>query len=326
MLYQYKPKSLKVPAACKERAGMLSLPHMLPLRDFVEFLRNEMGPEYEIPHFDPLDGGINAQVLFLLEAPGSKAVASGFVSRNNPDETAKNFFELNIAAGLDRAATVCWNIVPWYIGTGTKIRAAHHDEIRQAREGLERLLALLPRIRVIALVGKKAASIESEILQMLPGVKVFTTPHPSPLFVNRLPENRALLLDALTCISDELKALGSSVFEPDRQTYQKPQKHSVCQPSKNVDMTNHNISEGVRKSWEDPSVRERRQQRHGVSVLRNCTPIGEFSSLYQAFKDLGLPVEKHIPFRNKLKLAGSLAYNDGKDIYAFSLIPPFKPA
>lgn len=91
-------------------------------------------------------------------------------------------------------------------------------------------------------------------------------------------------------------------------------------------MTNHNISEGVRKSWEDPSLRERRQQRHGVSVLRNGTPIGEFSSLYQAFKDLSLPVEKHIPFRNKLKLAGSLAYNDGKDIYAFTLIPPFKPA
>ena len=40
-----------------------------------------------IPHFDPLDGGSNAQVLFLMEAPGPKASASGFVSRNNPDET-----------------------------------------------------------------------------------------------------------------------------------------------------------------------------------------------------------------------------------------------
>ena len=52
---------------------MLSLPHMLPLRDVVESLRNEMGPEYGIPHFDPLDGGINAQVLFLLEAPRAES-------------------------------------------------------------------------------------------------------------------------------------------------------------------------------------------------------------------------------------------------------------
>ncbi len=73
-----------------------------------------------VPHFDPLDGGINARVLFLLEAPGAKAVASGFVSRNNPDETARNFFDLNMAAGIARRDTVCWNVVPWYIGTGTK--------------------------------------------------------------------------------------------------------------------------------------------------------------------------------------------------------------
>ena len=78
-----------------------------------------MGEDHKIPQFDPLDGGIDAECLFLLEAPGPKAVNSGFVSRNNPDETAKNFFELNVGAGLERSKTITWNVVPWYVGSGT---------------------------------------------------------------------------------------------------------------------------------------------------------------------------------------------------------------
>ena len=41
----------------------------------------------------------DAAILYLLEAPGRRAIESGFVSRDNPDETAKNFFLLNIEAG-----------------------------------------------------------------------------------------------------------------------------------------------------------------------------------------------------------------------------------
>jgi hypothetical protein len=38
-----------------------------------------MGPNDWIPHDDPRDGGMDAEVLIPLEAPRSKAVASGFV-------------------------------------------------------------------------------------------------------------------------------------------------------------------------------------------------------------------------------------------------------
>jgi hypothetical protein len=101
---------------------------MVPLRDFVQSLRNEIGPEARIPDFDPWDGGTAAEILFLLEAPGAKALFSGFISRNNPDETAKNFFELNAQAGIPRERTITWNIVPWYIGSGSRIRPANNRE------------------------------------------------------------------------------------------------------------------------------------------------------------------------------------------------------
>lgn len=311
------PKTLRSQTAREERTRMLTMPHIAPLSNFVEKLRAEMGSDFGIPYFDPLDGGINASILFLLEAPGSKALSSGFISRNNPDETAKNFFELNKIAGIDRSVTVCWNVVPWYIGTETKIRPANYNDIEQALASLKRLLELLPKLRIIVLMGKKAAHVESKVLKMNPTVKIFTIPHPSPLFINRLPENRGLLLAELKRIADTCNVQSSLHKASVKRVVEK-----ASDDQNGYNMKNHNISEGVRKSWEDPEVRDRRSQRHGVSVLRNGLPVGEYTSLYQAFKALGLPIKKHIPFRNKLKQAGSLTFNDGHDIYAFTIIPP----
>jgi uracil-DNA glycosylase len=164
----------------------------------VEELRAAAGPEgASIPDFDPWDGGIHAQVLFLLEAPGSKAVASGFISRNNPDETAKNFFELNRDAGIPRKRTVTWNVVPWYIGDGARIRAAKRQDVSTGTASLERLLTLLPSVRVIVLVGKKAQQASSLISRLRSDVRVFNSPHPSPLFINNAPGNREQILTVL---------------------------------------------------------------------------------------------------------------------------------
>src|SRR5258707_58093 len=109
------PKCLRDRAQCDARVALLRSPMMGALTAFVESVRAEAG-EAGVPHFDPLDGGVGAECLFLLEAPGPQAVLSGFVSRNNPDPTAKNWFELNVAVGIDRRRTMTWNIVPWYIG------------------------------------------------------------------------------------------------------------------------------------------------------------------------------------------------------------------
>jgi len=56
---------------------------------------------------------------------------TGFISRNNPDETAKNFFQLNAEAKVPRKRTVTWNIVPWYIGDSRNIRAVKRTDLEQ---------------------------------------------------------------------------------------------------------------------------------------------------------------------------------------------------
>ncbi len=117
------PRSLGDTDERTRRRAALARPHVAPLTAFVQQLRAERGQAYGIPDFDPADGGTSAELLYLLEAPGPKALVSGFISRDNPDETAKNFFLLNHEAGLERTRTVIWNIVPWYIGNGRRTRA-----------------------------------------------------------------------------------------------------------------------------------------------------------------------------------------------------------
>jgi uracil-DNA glycosylase len=192
-----EPKSLGRPAARTARHARLREPHILPLTGLVERIRQEQGCGLAVPYCDPDDGGIQAECLFVLEAPGARAVASGFVSRNNPDETAKNFCLLNAAAGIPRARTATWNIVPWYIGTGKRIRAAATADVTTGWPYLLRLLDLLPRLRVVVLVGRKAQRVQSRLAVERPELAVLACPHPSPLFINRRAENRDLVLEAL---------------------------------------------------------------------------------------------------------------------------------
>jgi uracil-DNA glycosylase len=200
-----RAKLLGDPEACTARLSQLHDAHIAPLTSFVESLRVEAGPGASIPCFDPWDGGVEAEILLLLEAPGPKAVGSRFVSRNNPDETAKNLFELSLDAALHRKRTVIWNSVPWYIGTGAKIRAATPSDLEAGLRPLPRLLDLLPNLRAVVFLGKKAEKARPEVERLRPKLSLFVSPHPSPLFVNHTRGNRdrilAVLREVAGCVS-----------------------------------------------------------------------------------------------------------------------------
>jgi uracil-DNA glycosylase len=136
-------------------------------------------------------------------------VKSGFISRNNPDESAKNFFLANQEAGIPRSRAVIWNIVPWYVGSGAKVRPVTKGDIREALPYLLELLALLPNLRAAVLVGQKALAGRESVEQWQPKIKVFGSPHPSPMFVNRKPGNRVRLLAGLSEVARYIHGSGS---------------------------------------------------------------------------------------------------------------------
>jgi len=192
-----QPSILGSPDALQARLAQIHEDHISPLTAFVERLRIEAGPSAAVPYFDPWDGGIDAELLFLLEAPGPKAVNSGFVSQNNPDLTAKNLFELFQDAKIKRKRIVVWNIVPWYIGSSKKIRAATTSDVSEGMTSLNSLVRLLPKLRAIVMLGKKSQTAQAFFKESYPNLALFSCPHPSPLFVNRRPENRDTLVECL---------------------------------------------------------------------------------------------------------------------------------
>lgn len=205
MIEENEPYALSNPEEVARRLKLIQLPHIKPLIQLTDKMRRELGAGYSTPFFDPLDGGILARVLLLLEAPGPKAVASTFVSRNNPDQSAKNMCVSLAKAGIAREDTLLWNIVPWYIGTGTKIRPARKSDILQAMPYTKELLAQLPRLEAIVLVGRKAQLALTEIQAISP-VRIFTTYHTSPLVFNNSKEKRAQVESDLATVGQYLAA------------------------------------------------------------------------------------------------------------------------
>lgn len=195
------PKSLRDLQVQQERMTLLQQPHVSPLTKFVADLRQNVNREEHVPYFDPLDGGTKARCLFLFETPGPKAVESGFASRNNPDESAKNFFELNEKAGLDRRLTASWNIVPWYLGSGKKIRAANREDIDQGLPYLWELLGHLKSLEVIVLGGRKSQRVKKDIREHLPSIQVEEIWHTSPQSLNPVPQRRTEVLETLRKIT-----------------------------------------------------------------------------------------------------------------------------
>lgn len=199
--YQLRDKETQ-----EQRRQMLNLPHMLPLVNYLDLIKKELGNEFDTPMFDPCDGGVNSKVLFLLEAPGPKAVGSCFISRNNPDPTAKNMNKLLYESGLKREETILWNIVPWYVGTGKKIRPVKMSDIKQVLPFLKQLIALLLNLRVIVLVGKRAQSAKNHLAK-LTELPIICSYHPSNLSLNSDANRYSYILEKFQDAKNILKKI-----------------------------------------------------------------------------------------------------------------------
>ncbi len=193
------PRLHRDPHQVELKLGRLEEHHVAPLTRYVEALRGER-PEGAIPYFDPEEAGTRARVLLLLEAPGRRAAldgGSGFVSADNNDQTAANMWMLLREAGIDRAREITtWNVVPWYIGDGQRIRAARGDDLNAGRRAVEGLLGLLLDLRAVVLLGRKAQA-SWRRMRIKPLLHLTECPHPSPLSINTTPGARGEILAAL---------------------------------------------------------------------------------------------------------------------------------
>lgn len=181
-----QPKSLRDPAALAARRALVDAPHIAPIRALARRIADER--RAPVPDPDPLDGGVNARMLLLLETPGPAVVRTGFVTRDSATGTAANLFRFLAEAGIPRADTLIWNVVPWVIhAPGALNRAPRRAELRAAEPYLAPLLDLLPGLAVTVLAGRFAGEARPAFEALRPGLPVVGVPHPSPTYVCTAP-------------------------------------------------------------------------------------------------------------------------------------------
>lgn len=181
------PKALADPDRLAARRAALTEPHLAPLRILAARIARERGAA--VPDPDPLDGGVAARLLLLLETPGPSIGRTGLVSRDNPTGTAANLGRFLHQAGIARADTLIWNAVPFVIhAEGALNRAPRAVEIRAAEPYLAPLLECLPRLRVVVLAGRVAGRMAAALAALRPDLPMIAVPHPSPTYVCTAPD------------------------------------------------------------------------------------------------------------------------------------------
>ena len=182
--FEDQPYALREASERQRRLAMLQHAHTKPFTEYVTQLRTAH-PHREVPDFDPLDGGAEAKILYLIEAPWCRAVASGVVWRNNPALTARNLCELLQEAEIARHETILWNFIPWYVGDSGSLSAAKNEALSY----LPALLGLLPHLEVVALVGQKVQALRP-LIRRTTSLPLIALHHTSAQVFNVWPQKR----------------------------------------------------------------------------------------------------------------------------------------
>jgi hypothetical protein len=194
----------------EERERLLDALHIRPLMDLVRALRAR---GHSVPSVDPEDGGVGASALFLLESPGPKAVGTQYVSRDNPDPSAKNMSTSLDRAGFKRSDVVIWNVVPYCVSTREKNRNATVAQIIEAIPDTQLFIDCLRRLEVVIFCGRRAQRAQQH-LKFPSTVRQLLTFHTGAMAFNHRrcsKDIEAKFREAFRMISDETSPLSHAV-------------------------------------------------------------------------------------------------------------------
>lgn len=188
-----RPRMHKDPEFLARKKERLWEHHVAPINNLVERIRLERGDF--VPYVDPDSGGVDAQVLFVLESPAAPAAkGSDMLSPDNNDGTAANMWEAYAASGLPRSAALHWNAVPWFVGDGQAERNVTNQQVTQGHKYLGQLLEIATNVQIIVAMGKPAQlslhRIDADLAAQ--GIRLIDCIHPSPRNNSRAGPARVL--------------------------------------------------------------------------------------------------------------------------------------
>ncbi len=196
------------------RAGEPHVAPLVELADRIAIARGLPSGQAEVPYPDPDGGGVHARALFLLSDPGpatdldhARGNGSGLLSIDNDDPTAQRLWGTYKDVGLERRQCLHWNAVPFPIAG----RQPSTTEKNEATAWTIELLRMLPRLRIVVLMGRVAEDSWRRATEQVttPGVHVLRTVHPSNRGMNG-GLGRTANTERLTAVMREVAALVAS--------------------------------------------------------------------------------------------------------------------
>lgn len=154
--------------------------HIAAINELVDRLGTK-GPGSRPPYVAPLYGGVNAELLNVLQDPGpmtQKGKGSGLICLENDDPTAENMANLLSGVDISPARAMIWNAYPWFINRKPKAK-----ELSDGAKVFFQIINLLPKLRVVMLNGRVAQAMwevaRSQGLSLPTQVTVISTYHTS---------------------------------------------------------------------------------------------------------------------------------------------------
>lgn len=169
-------------AAIAARRLRLDEPHVRELTEWVESVRARLDSCHAdtVCDVDPFGGGSGARVLYLAQDPSSTASATGFISPDNNDATARATTEACREAGIADHERIHWNVYPWWLDAPCDEIVPNADDL--AGRMLAEFLDLVPEVVSVVLIGGKAEKSWKRLAartRIRPNLRIWDAPHPS---------------------------------------------------------------------------------------------------------------------------------------------------
>lgn len=199
-------RAMQDPAVRSARATHIYAPHIEPINRLVDQIGKDRGLT-NLPYLDPSFGGTDALVLLMLKAPEADADPNRrgprFLSLDNDDSVAARIFDTCQEVGLDRSQLTAWNICPFPIAGGSPSTS----EFDKAAPYNQQLLKLLPKLKVIVLLGAPARDGWRRMGIRTRATAIFEGASPSPPGINR-PRNLQSYEAAMRAAADSIRGDG----------------------------------------------------------------------------------------------------------------------
>lgn len=226
-----EPRAFADERARAERALHIWDERVRPINELIRKISQDVDAP-NLPYNDPLFGGVDAELLIMMKAPEADAApdktGARFLCFDNADAGAANIFEAFRRSGIARDRCIAWNICPFPIQAG----APTASELRRAMPYTKELIELLPRLKVVLLLGSPPAKgWDQRLLGGREGITVVAGASPSPPGINSAT-NRASFESAVQ--------QAAAVLETSRVD-------NAAQYDKN----------GQRRIWRQPGIRRR---------------------------------------------------------------------